>query len=43
MATPRSAHYIYAGLGGVLLETDLHECATPGCHGPVAICEPIDG
>ncbi|MGV9870644.1 hypothetical protein [Rhodococcus koreensis] len=36
-------HYIYASLGGVLLETDLYECATPGCRGPVAICEPIDG
>ncbi|MGW5149560.1 hypothetical protein [Rhodococcus koreensis] len=36
-------HYIYASLGGVLLETGLYECATPDCPGPVAICEPIDG
>jgi hypothetical protein len=36
-------HYVYASLGGVLIETDLYECATPGCPGPVAICEPIDG
>ncbi|MFD9669155.1 hypothetical protein ACFWAY_47665 [Rhodococcus sp. NPDC059968] len=24
-------HYIYASLGGVLVETDLYECAAPGC------------
>ncbi|MFV9452081.1 hypothetical protein ACNJ7E_01150 [Rhodococcus sp. NM-2] len=36
-------HYVYASLGGVLIETDLYECATPGCPGPVAIGEPING
>ena len=36
-------HYIYAGLGRPLIETDLYECATPGCPGPVAISEPING
>ena len=25
---PHSAHYIHAGRGGALLETDLYECAT---------------
>jgi hypothetical protein len=36
-------HYVYASLGGVLIETDLYECATAGCPGPVAIGEPING
>ncbi|MDV6244847.1 hypothetical protein R3Q17_25565 [Rhodococcus opacus] len=36
-------HHIYASLGGVLIETDLYECVTPDCPGPVAVCEPIDG
>ncbi|MDV6286827.1 hypothetical protein [Rhodococcus jostii] len=36
-------HYIYAGFGGLLIETDVHECATKGCPGPVAISDPIVG